>query len=421
MAKFNKAERRIAKLLSGFPQIKRWLKFIYSYFNYLVHKKGYDHKSNVGIIELSEKGRESFFGYYDKSPQNPEGYILCNSSDAPTYKNPNPNEPLNITLFSPDDFQNPEYVARTTAYNWQQGARLQWLDADLFIFNDFDSDKKRYIARVFSKSSSQEINRFNFPVQDSFKKDYFLSLNYQRLLTFSSDYGYHNLPPLETGERQNHDNDGIWFVDYKSGKGSLLLSLTKIVTYKAKDIFPGADHYVNHIMIAPGGNHFIFLHRYLVNDRRYDRLMLADRDGQNLSVLADNEMVSHCCWIDQKNILGYLNNSRGEAGFYIINIDNGNFQSYNNGKLDSQGDGHPHACNNWFVCDSYPDKSRMQYLHLNNLKTGEQIHLGDFFHGFKYQGQTRCDLHPRFSPDGQRVFFDSVFSGKRQLYMMDID
>ena len=37
-----------------------------------------------------------------------------------------------------------------------------------------------------------------------------------------------------------------------------------------------------------------------------------------------------------------------------------------------------------------------------------------------YKGQTRCDLHPRFSADGRKVFFDSVYSGKRRLCFVDV-
>ena len=34
--------------------------------------------------------------------------------------------------------------------------------------------------------------------------------------------------------------------------------------------------------------------------------------------------------------------------------------------------------------------------------------------------ETRCDLHPRMSHCNRFVFFDSVFSGKRQLYRMEL-
>jgi Tol biopolymer transport system component len=73
----------------------------------------------------------------------------------------------------------------------------------------------------------------------------------------------------------------------------------------------------------------------------------------------------------------------------------------------------------WFVTDTYPDKARMQHLIMANWKTGEARKLGEFFHGFEYDGQTRCDLHPRFSPDGKSIFFDSVFDGRRRLYRLD--
>ncbi len=61
----------------------------------------------------------------------------------------------------------------------------------------------------------------------------------------------------------------------------------------------------------------------------------------------------------------------------------------------------------------------MQHLLLCNWKSGEIRRLGEFFHGFAYFGETRCDLHPRFSPDGKKIYFDSVFNGRRGLYVME--
>jgi Tol biopolymer transport system component len=62
----------------------------------------------------------------------------------------------------------------------------------------------------------------------------------------------------------------------------------------------------------------------------------------------------------------------------------------------------------------------MQNLILINMRNNEIIEVGEFFHGFKYKGETRCDLYPRFSPDKKYAFFDSVFSGRRQLYKMEL-
>ncbi len=37
-----------------------------------------------------------------------------------------------------------------------------------------------------------------------------------------------------------------------------------------------------------------------------------------------------------------------------------------------------------------------------------------------YQGEWRCDTHPRASRDGRLVCIDSAHSGGRQLYLIDI-
>ena len=132
-------------------------------------------------------------------------------------------------------------------------------------------------------------------------------------------------------------------------------------------------------------------------------------------------MVSHCFWADDSTVLGYMRGPNNKDAYWLIDIESGSFEHFANGALDKYGDGHSHVVGDWFITDTYPDKARMQYLKLCNWKTGEIKNLGEFFHGFNYSGETRCDLHPRMSSDGQYVLFDSVFSGKRQLYRMDLN
>jgi hypothetical protein len=412
-------ERYLAKKLKSTPRIKKLTKQCYQFIMLILHKKTYK-KNTVCKLTPYTGGNETFFGYYDKTPINSnERYILYHSTGCTTKHKPDPSKPVEIIVQDP---KSDEIVLRipSFAYNWQQGCRTQWLDADHFIFNDFDVSHKKYISRVWSVSNLKEKQVFDYPVQDAYYTDYFLSLNYQRLMTLRPDYGYSNLPGLNKTELSNTDQDGIWKIDYRTGKGVLLVSLTAMSAVQPNKHMKDAIHKVNHVMISPSGKQFIFLHRYYIGKRRIDRLLLADSTTAKLSLLADYGMISHCFWADNKTILSYFRGPDKKDAYRLIDTETGIFTMVVDERLEQYGDGHPHVHGDWFVTDTYPDKARMQHLILANRKTREVKELGEFFHGLQYSGETRCDLHPRFSPDGRAVFFDSVFSGKRQFYRMDI-
>jgi hypothetical protein len=55
------------------------------------------------------------------------------------------------------------------------------------------------------------------------------------------------------------------------------------------------------------------------------------------------------------------------------------------------------------------------------MPTDRRIDLGQFLSPPGYTGEWRCDLHPRFSPDGKKVVIDSTHEGNgRQMYLIDI-
>jgi len=416
MSSFNPIERSIARLLSKAPFIKHLAKSVYSRLVYVRHKKTYRVQTTFPISCVESKA-ESFFGYYDKSPSNSSGLVLGHLSEYSTAVNPNADKVISLALFLPDLMEK-LWSVNTSAYNWQQGARLHWLDDELFIYNDFDATKQCYVAKVVSSKCLEQVKQFDYPVQDSFGTDYFLALNYQRLMAMRPDYGYRNITPMNEAELKSLDSDGIWRVDFQTGDARLLVSLADMCLIAYKLEFEGALHKANHVMISPDGSRFIFLHRYFIGPRRFDRLMLANAVSGELKLLSDYGMVSHCFWADDKTILGYMRGPENKDSYWLVDVETTKFTRLP--YLDSLGDGHPHVVGDWFVTDTYPDKARMQHLFLVNWKTGEKKKLGEFFHGFEYSGETRCDLHPRLSKDGNTVFFDSVFDGKRRLYKMEL-
>ena len=174
-------------------------------------------------------------------------------------------------------------------------------------------------------------------------------------------------------------------------------------------------------MISPDGKKNMFLHRwYIPSGKRFDRLMIADKNGQNLKILADEEMVSHCCWYRNNSIIGFFHHSSHGNSFYKIDIETSSISLLSE-KLKGLGDGHPTVVNNKMVFDSYPDRSRIKKLYIYNLEEDTLKEIGEFVEPMKYFGETRCDLHPKWNYEGSKIFIDSVHSRKRMLYELEIE
>lgn len=420
MSEFNRLERILARTLARFPVVKRMTKSAYGRIAYLIYAKKYDFKCSGKLRFYGRENGESFFGYYDKSPESLDGHVLAYMYDASTAEKPGPESPIVLALFSPDA-EKPSFALPISSYNWQQGARAQWVSSDLIAVNDYDEARKIYISKLISKSDFVIRKTYDYPIQDAFSTNYFLSVNYRRLAALRPDYGYTNMPPLNSEELRDVSNDGIWRVEFETGDAKLIVSLESVCELSPPPShMDGAYHKVNHVMISPLGDKFIFLHRLVLNGRRFDRLLLADSVTGELRLLNDSGMVSHYTWIDNERLLGYMRGPDAHDGYWVVDVQAGSFEHFANGSLDHYGDGHPHAQGDLVITDTYPDRARMQKLILTNWRTGKVQEIGEFFHGFDYGAECRCDLHPRLSPDGKRAYFDSVFDGKRRLYSVDL-
>ncbi len=422
MSNYSAKERLIAGLLSRTPGIKNLIKKTYLYTNYYIYRQNYDFKYHNATIRLhtipEEKLKEeSFFGYYDKSPLNDRGQVLFCLTDHPTKRKPSATHPISLCVKDMST-QSLCKVTAVDAYNWQQGCRAQWLTNDRFIYNVYDGAQKAYRSCVYDLSRRSVVRTFPLPVQDAFRDEFFLSLNYSRIMRLRPDYGYRNIPPLDTTQMGDMDNDGIFKTDIRTGESRLLISLREIAEISPKKEFINAMHKVNHIMISPDGSKFIFIHRWYVGKKRHDRLMLLSPGGK-LSCIADENIVSHMAWVDNDELFGYLKHD-GICGFFFIDLNTLRFSPCQALNALHNGDGHPTVCGNWIAVDTYPDRSGYQHLYLYNRKNQDVQQLIELKHSPQYYGESRCDLHPRFSTDGKYIFFDSVFKGLRRLCYIDV-
>ena len=415
MSEYTSLERRVARLLSVSPAIKALLKKIYVAVMRLSAYKKNPVVSDFKITPLYSL-KESFFGYYDKNPCNEKGMVLFHSSDFDTSRPPEYAPYIDINMM---DELSGEVVwsSQSKAFNWQQGSRLQWLNDETFIYSDFDELDARYVSKVVN-IKDHSVTQYRFPVQDAYKDQYFLSLNYQRIRTLRPDYGYFCLDEMTKFELNKLEGDGIWKVELATHRESLLISLVDVCSFEAKSVFQKANHKVNHFQINPSGQCFVFLHRYIISGKRYDRLFLADAVTGDLSLLSDSLLVSHYHWLDSQNLVVFLDDVDDGECYLILNIVTGHKKVLP--ELSKYGDGHPSGEGNVMVTDTYPNRAGMQSLFL--LEDLDHINiqlLGSFYHPLKFKGVSRCDLHPRLVWRQKAVYFDSVYSGRRQFYKLE--
>jgi hypothetical protein len=414
MNEYTFCERTIANILARFPRFKRQIKRKYQTLSYILSKKI---KSNAcfPMKKISYLNQESFFGYYDKSPLDITGrYIIFNSVKNNTKFRPGITNGIDIIL---NDTSTNEFnrIDETSAFNWQQGCRLQWLNNGKFIFNRLDKENKIYKARIYCINENK-IKDIDYPIYDC-NNENAISLDFERLYLLNPDYGY--LPLTKKKLKKYDSKDGIYLLNLINNRRRLILSYSDIIDIHEKKTMKNAIHKINHLMLSPDGNSFIFLHRWYQNGIKYDALLHYDILNSKCICLSDHNMVSHCCWIDNYNLIGWLRKHDEGDKYYSISILDRSIKMINE-QINHFGDGHPSVFNNNLLFDTYPDKSRMKKLFLFNFVEQKLILLGTFYESLRYYEATRCDLHPKWAANGRSVFIDSVHENKRYLYELDV-
>jgi len=417
----NKIEYFISINLRRYPKFRNFVKLTYQRSIYLVSKIfGKDIKNvfSTKAVRVTPKEREHFFGYYNISPWDITGrYIL--SLEVPfSDKHPIHGEKAAIGIIDTNNNNKFIYIAKTQTWNLQQGCMLQWLGPkfkDDIIFNCLINNQ--YVSIIHNIKTKERII-LNLPIYSISKNGkHALSLNFSRLNRLRLGYGYGNLPD-ETKNDFHPANDGIWYLDIEKNKSKLIISLNDITKINWEETMKEAHHKFNHIEINPNGTRFMFIHRWESKKEKYSRLYTANLDGKDIYCLANDKMVSHCCWKNNIHILSWCRKKGIGDKYYLFTDKSKEFQIVGNGILNV--DGHPSYSpdRRYILTDTYPDRTRMRTLIIYDTVEEEKYDIGKFFAPFKYDGDIRCDLHPRWDRDGKHICFDSVHEGKRQLYII---
>lgn len=404
-----KIDRYFGSILDSYPKLKKYLKPIYLRSIYLLTPK------RVSSYNSCVKSYDGFFGYYDKSPWHSSSrlYVYHQQSNRDLQK-------LDIMLVN---MENDSIVKldSTISWNWQQGAMLQWLPGkNAVIFNIVENNKLlSKVAAVDSRYT--HISRM--PVQTVHPNgEEALSLNYRRLNQLAPGYGY-SVEVENFMDDQSLNHDGIWHFNIFDSAVELIISLADLSKNETRSEMKDAKHKVNHILYSPDGSKFVFMHRWIGNKGKFSRLYVCDYPyGRNLEILMDDRMVSHYSWRDNDNLLVYGRIKETGDRYYLINVNSKIMQVIGKDILDLHGDGHPTFSPNrkFLITDTYPDKARMRHLLLYDFENKKCSTVGRFFSPWKFDGPTRVDLHPRWSPCGTKISIDSAHEGERKNYIIDV-
>ena len=393
-------EQKANSFLNRFPKIKKVIKRVYQRTMYgLSHKIKFE--GNIKRITPIDE-YEYFFGYYDKSPWNKnERYMLCLRAKC-TWKDVSPKEKAEIVLIDMHD-NSIKVLDTTSSWNVQQGCMLQWLGPNFdkeIIYNDCIDNK---YCSVILNIETMEKRIIYFPIYSvSNDGNFALSLDFSRLYNLRPGYGYYNIKEKTEGVELPNDTC-IWKIDLKNGKIKELLKYTDFSNFKPRLEMKEnhSVHKVNHIMLSPNGKRFMVLYRWFVGQRKYSRLITCDINGKNMYLLNDDDMVSHCYWKNDKEILAFEHKKNEGNGYYLMKDQT---DEYIHCWKDISNDGHPSYSPNgkYVVTDSYPDRARVQSIKVmsNSDSYNEIVRV---FSPFKYDNDVRCDLHPRWDRKSKKV------------------
>jgi hypothetical protein len=381
--------------------------------------------SGVNVRAITRGPGFHWFGYYDKLQFDPTGrYVLGNRVDF-EHRSPRPEDVIRVGMVDLHDRDRWIELGDTRAWNWQQGCMLQWLPGspDEVIWNDRAGDQ--FVSHILNVRTRRK-RTIPAPVY-SISPDarWAVYPDFRRLNQTRPGYGYTGLPdPYES--QLVPVQAGIWRVDLRTGRSDLIIPFSEVAKVPNRHSMwePSAKHWFNHLLHSPDGSRFIFLHRWrgpAQGSSFGTRMFTANAEGKDLYVVDPYGGTSHFVWRDPRHILAWAKHPSHGEKFYLYKDKSADVEVVGKDVMTRNGHCTYLPGNKWILNDTYPDAQRLQHLYLYEIASARRVPLGQFRSDPVYTGEWRCDLHPRSSPDGTKVVFDSPHGGNgRQMYLIDI-
>ncbi len=364
-----------------------------------------------------------WFAYYDKLQFDPTCRYVLGMEVNFEHRSPGYDDVIKVGMVDLEDSDRWIELGETRSWCWQQGCMLQWMPGSRsqVIWNDRQGDAfVCYIMDVFTGEKKTLPHPF-YTVSPG--DPIAVAPDFRRVNDMRPGYGYAGLPDPYSDKLAPGDS-GIFRLNLGTGKHELIISISDVakIPYPHGDLSK-AKHYFNHLLFNPDGSRFIFLHRWRMEGQSGfgTRMFTAGPDGRDIHVVDDYGHTSHFIWRDPEHILAWAYHPSHGNAFYLYKDGTGEVDVVGEGVMTQNGHCSYLPGSEWILNDTYPSREREQEVYLYNVATGRKLTLGYFHTPPEYQGEWRCDTHPRFSPDSRSVVIDSPHGGNgRQMYLIDI-
>ena len=374
----------------------------------------------MNIKKLSMPPKHHFFGYYGINPwDSTTRYHLALEADFHTHR-PVPEDEAIVGLVDRDTHQFIPH-AKTTAFNLQQGSMMHWINATAaaeFTFNDWEDDA--LVSRALNPTTGAVRTIQGAIAAVSPTTPLAIGLNYGRMAHCRAVVGYATHSKSSDIEAQP-ETDGLYQLNLQDGSSKLVLSIADVIRASGEARMIGKRTWFNHVLFNTDGTRLLFFCRVRQETGFYTSLWTVNPDGSDLEMqIPFGYRVSHFDWRTPTRIL-VSSDIVDEMGFVEFTDGARDFTPIGRGVLPHDGHASFSPDRQWLLCDTYPRGSeRLAQLMVYNIAENRKIVLGEFHHEAQFTGDIRCDLHPRWAPDGKTISFDSVHEGARQIYLVEL-
>lgn len=372
-------------------------------------------KLNIPVVTLTKGPAFHWFGYYDKFQFDPTDRFLLGMQVSFEHRLPTKDDVIKIGMIDLENNNQWIHLGESRAWSWQQGAMLQWRpnSESEIIWNDREND--RFVCRVLDIKTKKLRTLPRAIGTISPNGQYALCEDFSRIWNFRPGYGYAGIPDSFANHPAPKEI-GVWRMNMDTGETKQLITLAEIIKTPYPHQQPTDFHYINHLAWNPDGKRFLFFNRWSGKGQP-TRVFTMDIEGNDLRLLSAKG-ASHWAWRDNQHVLIWNDDA------YKLFQDNGTGSPIE--ILWDYPNGHqtyiPGTNSEWLLTDTYPQgKNRMHMICLYHIPSKKVIPLGHFHSPLEYEGEWRCDTHPRLNRKGNKIIFDSPHEGNgRQMYMIDI-